>query len=67
MDLTDEEINQYVNQAFTEEVVQQYENQLLLVMKTRFEKYPTPINDKEWLDYTDFVCRRRCKRGTNEK
>ena len=67
MDLTDKEINEYVDQAFTEEVIQQYENQILLVMKTRFEKYPTSINDQEWLDYTNFVCTRRNQRITNEK
>ncbi len=63
MDLTDEEINKYVNEAFTTQVIEMYENQILAVMKHRFDKYPTPFNDKEWLDYTNYVCRRRYQKG----
>lgn len=58
--MKDEDIERYINQAFTEQVIRRYEEQLLGVMKTRCEKYPTEKNDKEWLDYTNFVCRRRC-------
>lgn len=45
-----------------EEIIRRYENQLLKVMKTRYEKYPTKRNDIEWLDFTNHVCRRRCQR-----
>lgn len=62
IELSDEQINKYVNEAFTEQVIQGYENQMLSVMKHRQEKYPTEKNDREWLDYTNFVCRRRCQR-----
>ena len=64
--MKDEEIIGYVNAAFSEEVIRRYEEQLLLVLKFRYEKYPTEQNDAEWLDYTNFVCRRRCRRGVKE-
>jgi len=59
--MEDEEIQKYVNQAFAEQIIRGYEDQLLGVMKVRQEKYPSEINDKEWLDFTNFVCSRRCK------
>jgi hypothetical protein len=65
-DLTQEEIDLYCNEAFTEMLIQKYENQILAVMKTRQEKYPCDRNDQEWLDYTNFVCRRRCQRVHKE-
>jgi hypothetical protein len=67
--ISDEELQEYVNKFFSEEVIQQYENQLLSVMKFRYKKYPTEINDKEWLDFTNYVCCRRCQRNskTNTK
>jgi hypothetical protein len=64
--ITDEQIQEYINQVFTEEVLRRYEEKILGVMKTRYEKYPTERNNTEWLDYTNFVCRRRCQRQ-NEK
>lgn len=61
-ELSDIELEKYVNEAFTEQLIQSYENQILAVMKHRQEKYPTEKNDAEWLSYTNFVCRRRCQR-----
>jgi len=57
--ITDEQLQEYVNKSFTEEVILRYEEQILAVMKTRYDKYPTERNNYEWLDYTNFVCRRR--------
>ena len=62
-EISDKELNEYVNEAFTEQLIQNAEDHLLAIMKHRHEKYPTEMNDKEWLDYTYFVCRRRCKRS----
>ena len=62
IEISDEQINRYVNETFTEQIIQGYENQMLAVMKHRQEIYPTEKNDREWLDYTNFVCRRRCQR-----
>lgn len=57
--ISDKELNEYVNQAFTEEVIRRYEDQLLGFYKARQEKYPSDKNDKEWLDFTNYVCKRR--------
>ena len=57
--IENQEIQNYVNKAFTEQVIRHYEDQILRVMKHRQEKYPSDKNDKEWLDFTNFVCRRR--------
>lgn len=64
--MNDEEIQSYINEAFSEEVIRRYEEQLLSVMKTRYEKYPSDKNDKEWLDFTNYVCRRRYQRVSND-
>lgn len=59
--ITDEDINKYINESFTEQVIQNYENQILHVMKTLYEKYPCDKYDAQWLNYTNFVYRRRCQ------
>jgi hypothetical protein len=61
MELTDQQINEYINQAFSEELIRRTEDHLLSILKFRQEKYPTEKNDKEWLDYTNFISRRRCQ------
>lgn len=66
-DLTDEQINKYVNEEFTETFIEEYENQLLRVMKIRQENYPSKRNDNEWLNFTNFVCRRRCQRNAEKE
>jgi hypothetical protein len=64
--LPEEEINKFINLNLTEEVIMGYENQILSIMKLRYEKYPTKKNDNEWLDYTNYVCSRRCQRNADE-
>lgn len=59
--ISDEEVNKYVNQALTEQVLMNHENEILSLMKFRNENFPSEKNDSEWLDYTNFVCRRRCQ------
>ena len=59
--MNDEEIKTYINEAFSEEVIRRSEDHLLQIMKFRYENYPTKKNDREWLDYSSFVCRRRCQ------
>lgn len=58
-ELSDYEINKYINEALTELMIKEYENKILAVMKHRQEKYPSEKNDKEWLDFTNFICGRR--------
>ena len=68
--IEDEEISSYISNYYFEDLVQFYEHCLLQVMKSRQEKMPSDINDKEWLNFTDFVCSRRGNRvaqGENEE
>ena len=62
--ISDSDLKKYVNQAFTEEVIRGYEDQILSVMKHRQEKYPNEKNNREWLEFTNFVCRRRSQSVT---
>lgn len=65
MEILQYDLDKYVNESFTEKVIRRYEEQILSIMKKRYDKYPTEINDNEWLRYTNFVCRRRCQRNSN--
>ena len=60
--MKDDEIAEYINSALFEQMLQILENDILRILKLRYEKYPTNENDKEWLDYTNFICGKRCKR-----
>lgn len=60
--LKDDEIEEYVNQAVTESVVNYCEESILAILRDSFEKYPTEENSKKWLDYTDWVIRRRLEK-----
>lgn len=60
---TDDQIHEYMNSFYYEFFITQMEDTLLSVMKDRQEKYPSEKNDKNWLDFTDFVLKRR---GDNE-
>jgi hypothetical protein len=59
--LTDEQIQHYINSTLCENAIQFHENEILNVMKVHYENYPTEKNDLEWLNYTNFVCKRRCQ------
>lgn len=57
--MEDKDIINYINLTYTECFIQQAEDDLLSILKWRSEQFPTEKNDKEWLDFTDFVCKRR--------
>lgn len=57
--INQQEIDDYVNKSFTEQLIRGYENQLLAVLKSRQEKFPSEKNNDEWLSFTDWVCKRR--------
>ena len=59
MDL--QELNEYINQALIEQLLQNAEDNLLHVYKTIYEKFPSEIADKNWLEFSNFVVRRRSK------
>lgn len=52
----------YLNETFSEDVIRTFEDQLMSVFKTRAECYPTQMNNQQWLDFTDFVIKRRLQK-----
>lgn len=65
-DINDDDLERYVNEAFTEQLIRNTEDHLLKIMKHRYQKYPTQKNDDEWLIFTNYVCRRRAQRSAEE-
>lgn len=61
--MNDEKIQEYINLALSESMIRDLEEELLIVMKFRQEKYPSERNDKEWLDFSNFVSNRRSYRN----
>jgi len=57
--ISDSDLEKYINLQVIEEIIRSYENQILEVMKFRQKKYASEKNNKEWLSFTNFVCRRR--------
>lgn len=58
--LDESAMQKYVTEAFAEQLLRAAEDNVLKIMKQRYEAIPTEKNDQEWLDYSNFVCRRRC-------
>ena len=58
----DEDISKYTNEFFCETAIRQLEDDILGIMKYRQEKYPSEINDSEWLNFSNQVIRRKCER-----
>lgn len=61
--MDDKEIEQYIDEYYFESILDEFENKILEIYKLRFEKYPTEKNSQDWLDYSNFVCRKRCRTG----
>ena len=57
--ITDEEITSYINYYYTEAAIQELEGHLLSILKKRQEIYPSEKNDREWLEFSDWVCKRK--------
>lgn len=65
--MNDEHLQEYVFEAYVEQLIRNHEDDLLRYMKYRYEKYPSKKNDEEWLNYSNFVCRRRCQHWNMQK
>ena len=59
--IRDSDLQKYVAEALAEQVIRGHEDQILAVMKQLQEKHPSENNDNEWMQYTNFICRRRYK------
>jgi hypothetical protein len=63
MEISDEDLNKFVNVALSEQLIRNGEDHLLQIYKYRQEKYPSGKNEREWLYFTNYVCRRRKQSG----
>jgi hypothetical protein len=63
--MNEEKAIEYINESLTEKMIRDSEDQTLFLMRFRQETFPCEKNDKEWLDYTNIVCRRRCQHEFN--
>lgn len=57
--IDDESLNKYINEALSEVLIRSREEEILYIMKTRQEKYPSERNNIEWLEFSDYICKRR--------
>lgn len=57
--ISDEAIQEYVNNAFIEQCIINAECALLSFLKLRQEKFPSDKNNEEWLNFSDWVVKRK--------
>lgn len=58
-DVTDEQIEKYFDEYYFKRRIRELEDEILYVFKKYYEKYPFKENDQQWLDFTDYVIKRR--------
>lgn len=58
----DEQIKNYINEYFSETAIRNSEDELLRILKLRSEIFKKESYDDDWLDFTDFVIKRRLKK-----
>jgi hypothetical protein len=56
--ITDLEIEKYIDDFHFESFLREYEEKMLKALKLRYEKYPTEKNNQEWLELSNYVCKR---------
>ena len=54
-----ENAKKIIDKYYFESMISEYENKILEMYKLRYEKYPTEENNQEWLDFSNYVCKRR--------
>ena len=60
--ISDEELEKYVNESFTEEIIRRCEDQLLAILAHRQGAHPSEKHAQEWFAFKDYVCERRYKK-----
>jgi hypothetical protein len=59
--MDDENISKFLFDTWIEDEIRYCEDHILQLMKAKQEIYPSEYNDKQWLDFSNFTCQRRCK------
>lgn len=57
--ISDKALTTYINEAFTEHMIRNHEDKILSIMRIRQKIYPSECSDREWLDFSNYVIRRR--------
>lgn len=60
---SDQEIEKYINEYFSENYMTILETQMLSFMKSRYEFNPSEKNDREWKNFSTYVCERKNSKG----
>jgi len=56
--ITDLEIEKFIDDFHFASFLNEYEDKMLEAFKLRYEKYPTEKNNQEWLEFSNYVCKR---------
>lgn len=52
-------LDKFVTETVLEDAITLTEDHLLYVLKSRQEQLPSEKHDKDWLDFSNYVCKRR--------
>lgn len=58
-EISDNQIKDYVDTYYIESMIENLEIQILALMKARQENIPSEKNDKEWVEFSNYVRNRR--------
>lgn len=58
-EISDNQIKDYIDTYYIESIIENLEIQILALMKARQENIPSEKNDKEWVEFSNYVRNRR--------
>lgn len=61
-EISDEDLKKFIDDVITQQLLEQYEDKILEILKYTQDQYPCEGNDKDWLDYSNFFCEKRANR-----
>ncbi len=53
------EIKDYIDTFYIEGMIENLEIQILALLKAKQENIPSEKNDREWKEFSNYVCKRR--------
>lgn len=61
-EISDEALQRYIAIAYKEMILRQKEDEILLILKSIEEETPQNAIKDEWLEYSNFIVKRRSKK-----
>lgn len=58
-EITGKNIKDYIDEYYVESMITTLESQILGLLKARQENIPSAKNDREWLEFSDYVCKKK--------